>query len=132
MHLLLGVDGSRFSNDVGHGDAVGQEIVPADAAFGEAGVAIRAAAKRDDERCDPLAIELHGVVEPRVKDGRGPATVLRRAEDGDGIGGNGLIHRGDLVDSAVNVDAPEQCDEQDDSDEAREDRGAAGRAAGLA
>ncbi len=38
MNLLFGVDGAGLGDDVAEGDAVGEEVVAADAAFGIAGV----------------------------------------------------------------------------------------------
>ena len=95
MDLLLGVDGVGFGDDVAEGDAVGEEVVAADAALGVAGVFVAASAQGDDEGSDLLAIEVEGVVEAGVEDGRWMAGVLCRAEDGDGVGGLGIVLIGD-------------------------------------
>ena len=73
------------------GDAVGEEVVAADAAFGVAGVFVAAAAECDDEWGDLFAIELDGVVEAGVKDGGWMAGVLGCTEDGDGVGRLGVV-----------------------------------------
>ena len=100
VDLLLGVDGAGLGDDVAEGDAVGEEVVAADAAFGVAGVFVAAAAEGDDERGDLLAVEFDGVVEAGVEDGRGMAGVLGCAEDGDGVGGLGVVLAGDGGDLA--------------------------------
>ena len=98
VDLLLGVDGAGFGDDVAEGDAVGEEVVAAYAAFGVAGVFVAAAAEGDDERGDLFAVEFDGVVEAGVEDGRGVAGVLGCSEDGDGVGGLGVVLAGDGVD----------------------------------
>ena len=57
VDLLLGVDGAGLGDDAAIGDAVGEEVVAADAAFGVAGVFVAAAAEGDDEGRDVLAVE---------------------------------------------------------------------------
>ncbi len=91
VDLLLGVDRVGLDDDVGEGDAVGQEIVAAYASLGVAGVAVAASAESDDEGSDLLAIEFNDVIEAGVVDGGGVAAVLGCSEDGDGVGGLGLV-----------------------------------------
>ncbi len=94
VDLLLGVDGVGLDDDVGEGDAVGEEIVAAYAALGVAGVAVAASAEGDDEGSDFLAVEFDDVVEAGVVDGGGVAAVLGCSEDGDGVGRAGPDLRG--------------------------------------
>ena len=101
VDLLLGVDGVGLGDDVGEGDAVGEEVVAAYAALGVAGVVVAASAEGDDEGRDLLAVEIDGVVEAGVVDGGGAAAVLGCSEDGDGVGGLGLI----VVGYGVDLDA---------------------------
>ena len=100
VDLLLGVDGAGLGDDVAEGNAVGEEVVAADAALGLAGVLVAAAAEGDDDGSDLLAVEIDGVVEAGVEDGRGAAVVLGCTEDGDGVGGLGVVLVGDGVDLA--------------------------------
>ena len=77
VDLLLGVDGVGLGDDVGEGDSVGEEIVAAYAALGVSGVVVAASAEGDDERGDLLAVEIDGVVEAGVEDGRGVGRSTR-------------------------------------------------------
>ncbi len=122
VDLLLGVDGAGLGDDVAEGDSVGEEIVAADAAFGVAGVLVAAAAEGDDERGDLLAVEFDGVVEAGVEDGRGAAGVLGCSEDGDGVGGLGLVLVGYVVDLLVDPDEPGEGDQQEKAEEPAEQR----------
>ena len=97
MDLLLGVDGAGLGDDVAEGDAVGEEIVAADAALGVAGVLVAAAAEGDDERGDLLAVEVDGVVEAGVQTGEGrpeysaaPKTAMASAVLGLVVVGDGV------------------------------------------
>src|SRR5258708_5879937 len=83
MDLLLGIGGAGFSDDAAEGNSIGEEVVAADASLGVAGVLVTAAAKSDDQRGDVLAVEVDGVVEAGVKDGRWAAGVFGCTEDGD-------------------------------------------------
>ena len=121
VDLLLGVDGAGLGDDVAEGDAVGEEVVAADAALGVAGVLVAAAAEGDDERRDLLAVELDGVVEAGVKDGRGVAGVLGCSEDGDGVGGLGVVLGGQSVDLGVDPDAPDGHDQKQQREHAAKD-----------
>jgi len=121
VDLLFGVDGAGLGDDVAEGDAIGEEVVAADAAFGVAGVFVGAAAEGDDERGDLLAVELDGVVETGVEDGRGMAGVLGRSEDGDGVGGLGFVVAGDGVDLTVEPDAPGGHPEEHEGEELTEE-----------
>ena len=60
---------------------------------------------------DLLAVEIDGVVEAGVEDGRWVAGILGRAEDGDGVGGLSLILPGDGVDLVVDPAEPEGGDQ---------------------
>ena len=129
MDLLLGVNGAGFGDDVGEGNAVGEEVVAAYAAFGVAGVFVGAAAEGDDERGDLFAVEFDGVVEAGVEDGRGMAGVLGCAEDGDGVGWLGVVLAGDGVDLLVDPDAPDGGDKKEKREEATEEETAGGASA---
>ena len=117
MDLLLGVDGVGLDDDVGEGDAVGEEIVAAYAALGVAGVAVAASAEGDDERRDFLAIEFDDVVEACVVDGGGVAAVLGCSEDGDGVAGLGLVFVGYGVYLDADPDRPDDGNQQDEQEE---------------
>src|SRR5437879_1199941 len=104
--LLFGVDGAGLGNDATERDSIGEEIVAADAAFGVAGVFVAATAEGDDQRGDLFAIEIDGVVEAGVEDGGWAAGVLGCAEDGDGIGGLGVVFAGDSRYLLVDPEAP--------------------------
>ena len=85
-----------------------------------------AAAEGDDEWGDLFAVELDGVVEAGVEDGRWVAGILGRAEDGDGVGGLGVVlgrHRVDLV---VDPDAPSGRDEEHEREHATQEESAGG------
>ncbi len=69
VHLLPGIDGAGLGDDAAEGNSVGEEIVPADAALGVAGVLVGAAAEGDDEGGDLFAVEFDGMIEAGVKDG---------------------------------------------------------------
>ena len=121
MDLLLGVDGAGFGDDAAEGDSVGEEVVAADAAFGVAGVFVAAAAEGDDERGDVLAVEFDGVIEAGVKDGGWVAGVLGCAEDGDGVGGLGVVLAGDGGYLLIDPDAPGGGDEKDQREQPAEE-----------
>ena len=121
VDLLVGIDGAGLGDDVAEGDAVGKEIVAADATFGVAGVLVVAAAEGDDERGDLFAVEINGVVEAGVEGGRGMAGVLGCPEDGDGIGGLGFVVIGHGVDLLVEPDAPAGRDDQHQGEEPTEE-----------
>ena len=129
VDLLLGVDGAGLGDDAAEGDSVGEEVVAADAAFGVAGVFVAAAAEGDDERGDLFAVEVDGVVEAGVKDGRGVAGVLGCTEDGDGVGGLGVVFAGDGGDLLVDPDAPRSGDQEDDPEQPAEEETAGGASA---
>jgi hypothetical protein len=120
-YLLAGVEGVGFGDDRGRGDAVGEEIIAADAAFGFAGVLVGASAEGDDERRDLTLVEGDDVVEARVVDGGRAAEVFGGAEDGDGVGGARLVLMGGVVDLVGDPEAPEQGDEEDERDEAKQE-----------
>ena len=69
LDLLLGVDGLSFGDDFVKGNAVGEEVIAADAALGLAGVEIAAAAERDDDRRHAAVVERDGFVQAGVQDG---------------------------------------------------------------
>ena len=129
VDLLLGVDGAGLGDDAAEGNAVGEEIVAADAAFGVAGVFVAAAAEGDDQRGDLLAVEVDGVVEAGVKDGRGMAGVLGCAEDGDGVGGLGVVLVGDGGYLLIDPDAPGGGDQEDQREQPAEEETAGGASA---
>src|SRR5271168_4002287 len=60
------------------------------------------------------------------------AEILGRAEDGDGVGGLGLILTGDGVDLVVDPAEPDGGDQQDDAEEAAEKAATAHWAAAAA
>ena len=129
VDLLFGVDGAGLGDDVAEGDAVCQEVVAPDAALGVAGVAIAAAAEGDDDGGDLFAVEVDGVIETGVEDGGGAAGVLGGAEDGDGVGGLGIVAGGDLIDLAIDPNAPGEGDDQEKQQQLSERAGARGRTA---
>ncbi len=126
VDLLLGVDGAGLGDDVAEGDAVGEEVVAADAAFGVAGVLVAAAAESDDERGDLFAVEFDGVVETGVKDGGWVAGVFGRSEDGDGVCGLGVVLCRQRVDLVIDPDAPGGDDEKHQRERAAKDESACG------
>ncbi len=126
VDLLFGIDGAGFGDDVAEGNAVGEEVVAADAAFGVAGVFVAAAAECDDKWGDLFAIELDGVVEAGVKDGGWMAGVLGCTEDGDGVGRLGVVLGRQGVDLVVNPDAPSGRDEKQQREHATKDESAGG------
>ena len=91
VDLLFGVDGAGFGDDAAEGNSVGEEIVATDAPFGVAGVFFAAATEGDDERGDLLVVEIDGVIEAGVQNGRRVAGVFGCTEDSDGIGGLGVV-----------------------------------------
>jgi hypothetical protein len=129
VDLLLGVDGAGLGDDVGEGDAIGEEVVAAYSAFGVAGVLVGAAAEGDDQRGDLFAVELDGVIETGVEDGGWMAEVLCRSEDGDGVGGLRVVLAGDGVDLHVDPDAPGGGDEEQKCEEATQEETAGGASA---
>jgi len=129
VDLLLGIDGLGLGDDVGEGDAVGEEVVAAYSAFSIAGVFVGAAAEGDDEGGDLFAIEFNGVVEAGVEDGGWVAGVLCCSEDGDGVGRLGVVLASDSVDLNVDPDAPSGDDDEKQSEEVTEDATAAGASA---
>src|SRR6185437_7451547 len=105
-HLLLRVKGVGLGDDLVEGDAVSQQVVAADAAFGAAGVFVGAAAEGDDDGRDAVVVEGDGFVEAGVEDGRGTAGVLGGPEDGDGVGALGVVDVCGVLDLAVEPDGP--------------------------
>jgi hypothetical protein len=91
VDLLLGIDGAGLGNDAAEGDTVGEEIVATDTSFGVAGVFVAAATEGNDERGDLFVVEIDGVIEASVQDRRRVAGVLGCTEDGDGVGGLGVV-----------------------------------------
>lgn len=121
MDLLFGVDGASLGDDAAEGDSVGEQIVAAYAAFGVAGIFVGAATQGDDERSDLFAVELDGMVEAGVEDGGGVAGVLRRTEDGNGVGGLGVVYTGHGGDLLIHPDAPSGGDQQHDPEQPAEE-----------
>ena len=101
VDLLLGVDRTGLGDDLVEGDTVGEEVVAADAAFGGAGVGVASAAEGDDKGREMTIVEGDRVIEAGVEDRRGATGVLGCAEDGDGVGGLGLVFVGDSIDLVV-------------------------------
>ena len=126
VDLLLGVDGASLGDDVAEGDAVGEEVVAADAAFGVAGVFVAASAECDDEWGNVFAVELDGVVEAGVEDGGWMAGVLGCTEDGDSVGRLGIVLYREGVDLVVDPDAPSGRDEKQQREQATNDESASG------
>jgi hypothetical protein len=112
VDLLLRVGGAGFGDDAAEGNSIGEQVVAANASFGVAGVLIAAAAEGNDHRSYLLAIKLDGMVEAGVKDGRWVAGVLGRTEDGDGVGGLGLVMAGNCGDLLIDPDTPGSGDQQ--------------------
>src|SRR5262249_48402310 len=75
-----------------------------------------AAAEGNDERGNVLAIEIHGVVETCVQDGRRVAEIFSGPEDSNGIGGLSLVTGGHIGDLLIDVYEPEKRDEQEDAE----------------
>ena len=133
-HLLLRVEGVGLGDDVVERNAVGEEVVAADAAFGAAGVLVGAAAEGDDDGRDAVVVEGDGFVEARVEDGRGTAGVLGGTEDGDGVGALGVVDVRGVLDLAVEPEEPAGGDDEENEEgPAEQTRGKAaarGRVAG--
>lgn len=127
VNLLLGVDGAGLGDDAAKGNSVGEKIVASDAAFGVARVFVAAAAEGDDQRRDLFAVEFDGVVEAGVEDRGWVTGVFGSAEDGDGIGGLGVVLAGDGRYLLIDPDAPYDGDDEDQPEEFTED-GSAGAA----
>ena len=121
VDLLLGVDGAGFGDDAAEGNSIGEEVVATYSSFGVAGVFVAASAEGDDQRSDLFAIEVDGVIETGVKDGGWVAGVLGCTEDGDGVGGLGVVLVGDGGDLLVDPDAPRGGDQEDDPEQPPED-----------
>jgi hypothetical protein len=121
VDLLVGVDGAGLGEDVAEGDAIGKEVVAADAAFGVARVLVVAAAEGDDEGSDLFAVEIDGVVEASVEGGGRVAGVFGCSEDGDGVGGRGFVVIGDGLDLLVEPDAPARRDDEHQGEELTEE-----------
>ena len=121
LDLLLGVDGVGFGDDVVEGDAVGEEVVASDAAFGLAGVLVAATAEGDDDGRDVLVVERDCLVEAGVEDGRGATGVFGCAEDGDGVGGLGVVDVGGGDDLVMQPGEPAGDGEQDEQDQPAHD-----------
>ena len=119
--LLAGGVGVGLSDDGGEGDAVGEEVIAADASLGEAGVLVRAAAEGDDDGGDLPVVEGEGVIEAGVVDGGGSASVLGRTEDGDGVGGLGLILGADLVDAVDDPGGPAGAKQEQEREQQQEE-----------
>jgi len=113
VDLLLGVGGAGLGDDAAEGNSIGEEVVAADASFRVAGVFVAAAAEGDDQRGDVLAVEIDDVIETGVEDGGWVAGVLGRAEDGDGVGGLGVVLAGDGGYLLIDPDAPCGRDQKD-------------------
>jgi len=126
VDLLLSVDGASFGDDAAEGDAVGEEVVAANTAFGVAGVFVAATTEGDDERGDLLAVEIDGVVEAGVEDRRGMAGVLSCTEDGDGVGGLGVVLARDGGDLLIDPDAPCSGGEEDEHEQLAEEDASGG------
>ena len=86
-------------------------------AHGALGVLVAArAAQSDDQRSDAAMVELERVIQAGAVDRRGPAVVLRRAQDADGVGGRSLILAGVALNLRVDPAAPAQsADRQDEN-----------------
>ena len=121
VDLLLGIGGARLGDDAAEGNSIGEEVVATDAALGVAGVFVGASAEGDDERSDLFAVELDGAVETGVEDWGWAAGVLGCAEDGDGVGGLGVIVTGDGGDLLAEPDAPDDCAEEQEDEELTEE-----------
>ena len=121
VDLLPGIDGACLGDDAAEGNAVGEEIVATDAAFGVAGVFVAAATESDDERGDLLAVEFDGVIETCVKDRGWMAGVFGCTEDGDGVGGLGVVLAGDGGDLLTDPDAPCGGEQKDHREEPAEE-----------
>ena len=90
---LEGGFGFGFDEDGFAGDAFADEVVAADFAFGEVGVAAGATGG-EDAGGETLAVEIEGVVESAFEDGGGAAAVFGGTEDEDDIGGMSFVEAG--------------------------------------
>ena len=117
VDLLVGIPGAGFGDDVVQRDALGKQIVAADSSFRVAGVRVRSPPKGDDNGGDLAAVELDGLVETGMKDGRRTAGVLRRAEDGNGVGGTSLVSAGNRGNLHVDPAEPAEASSKQQADE---------------
>jgi len=69
LDLLLGVDGVCLCDDAVERDAIGQEIVAANATFGPAGVLVGTASQRNDDGRHATLVEADSLIEAGVQDG---------------------------------------------------------------
>ena len=121
VDLLFSVDRAGLGDDAAEGNSICEEVVAADASFGVARVFVAAAAEGDDERGDVFAVEVDGVIEAGVKDRRGSAGVLGCAEDGDSVGGLGVVLAGDCGYLLIDPEAPCGGDYEDDREQPTEE-----------
>jgi hypothetical protein len=117
---LLGVVAVGFGDDVSLGDAVGDEIAAADAAFG-VDIAGFFSPERDEERCESLTIERQGVAKTVAEYWGWAAVVLGGSKNGNGVGGAGLIVAGVVADLEIDVGNPEDSSDEDSREGESED-----------
>ena len=90
---LEGGFGFGFDEDGFAGNAFADEVVAADFAFGEVGVAAGAAGG-EDAGGEALAVKMEGMVEAAFEDGGGAAAVFGGTEDEDDVGGLFFVEAG--------------------------------------
>lgn len=112
VDLLLSISRTGLGDDVSKRNAIGKQIIAANAAFRVAGVLVAAASKCDDQWRDLPAVELDRVIQTGMEYRRRTAGVLRSAKYGDSICRLRLVlcrHVGDLL---IHPDEPSQCNQQ--------------------
>lgn len=112
VDLLFSIGGTGLRNDISKGNAIGQQIIPANPAFGVAGVLIASASKSDDQWGDLPAIELDRVIETGMEHRRRTSGILRSAKYGDSIGGLSLVLTGHIGYLLIHPDKPAQRNQQ--------------------
>jgi len=118
LDLLFGVDRVCLRDNAVEGDAVGEQIVSAYAAFGFAGVFVGTAAQRDDDGCHATLVEADGLIKAGVQHWRGTAGVLGRAKDSDGVCGLGVVDLRGGFDLVIDPTKPRDSREQQKQHEA--------------
>src|SRR6185312_14882168 len=106
LHLLFGIDGIGFGDDLVVRHAVCEQIIAPYAALRLAGVFIGASAERDDDRRNLLLVEGNGFIKASVEYGGRPSHIFGGSEYGDGVRGAGVVAVCDCLDLAVDPAKP--------------------------